>query len=100
MLRQPAERGCAITEPDYRHPPGDAASQSENNTGPRKGGTGSNHMGPGLQLSYPKFFASASATVMKKHGKKEQNERKRKREKQTGGRGRTTEEGRKRAGKK
>ena len=27
-LLLPAECGCAITEPDYRHPPADVASQS------------------------------------------------------------------------
>ena len=39
-LHQPAECGCAITKPAYRHPTGDAASQSGNNAGPRNGGTG------------------------------------------------------------
>ena len=39
-LLQPAECGCAITEPRYRHPPGDAASLSGNNAGSRTGGTG------------------------------------------------------------
>ena len=39
-LRQPAECGCAITEPDYRHPPGDAAPLSRNNAGSRNGDTG------------------------------------------------------------
>ena len=34
-LRQPAECGCTITKPDYQHPPGVAASQNGNNTGPR-----------------------------------------------------------------
>ena len=39
-LRQPAECGCAITEPDYRHPAWDGASQSRSNVGPRNGRTG------------------------------------------------------------
>ena len=39
-LRQPEECGCAITEPDYQHPPADAASGSGNNAAPTNGGTG------------------------------------------------------------
>ena len=39
-LRQPAGCGCAITEPEYGHPPGDVASQSGNNAELRNGGTG------------------------------------------------------------
>ena len=39
-LLQPAECGCAITEPDYLHPRGDAASLSGNSAGSRNGGTG------------------------------------------------------------
>ena len=38
--RKSQECGCAITEPDYQHPPEDATSQSGNNAGPRNGGTG------------------------------------------------------------
>ena len=37
---QPAECGCDITESDYRHPPGDVASQSGTNAGPRNGVNG------------------------------------------------------------